>query len=406
MRRAKKDGLAIRRSVKKMSTPRLLIFVIYLTFIALGLPDTILGVAWPSMRSSLFLPLEAAGIITMLTTVCTAFSSFASGLLLHKLGTGRVVFISTLLSASALFGYSLSPSFWWLLFCTLPLGIGAGAIDTGINHFVALNYSPRHMNWLHSFWGIGAFLGPGIITLYVADSANWRGGYQLIAAIVLVVAAIIGISLSLWRSKNIKEEHTALHNKSTHRKSGLNLIRQRNVFLSIIAFPIYIAVEMGVGVWLASYLIEGRGLDKLNVGLIISLFYVSITIGRLIAGIFANSMPIQKLMNMGLSLMFIGSWMLIIQQNSLLVPSIILLGIGCAPIFPSMVHSTPKLFGKINSQEITGYQIGGSYLSGVLILPIMGLLGSKVSIEVIPITICLFVVMLACIVNIINQKHT
>nr|WP_293072570.1 MFS transporter [Moorena sp. SIO4A5] len=375
---------------------------------ALGLPDTILGVAWPSMRSSLFLPLEAAGIITMLTTICTAFSSFASGLLLHKLGTGKVVFISTLLSASALFGYSLSPSFWWLLLCTLPLGVGAGAIDTGINHFVALKYSPRHMNWLHSFWGIGAFLGPSIITLYVADSGNWRGGYQMIAAIVFVIAAIIGISisLSLWRSKSIKEENTALQNKAVQKKSGLNLIRQQDVFLSIIAFPIYIAVEMGVGVWLASYLIEGRGLDKLNVGLIISLFYISIMIGRLIAGIFANNISIQKLMNMGLCLMFIGSWMLIIQQNSLLVPSIILLGIGCAPIFPSMIHNTPKLFGEINSQEITGYQVGGSYLSGVLILPVMGLLSSKVSLEVIPITICLFVVLLAFIVNLINRHRS
>ncbi|NEO72983.1 MFS transporter [Moorena sp. SIO3H5] len=382
--------------------------VIYLTFIALGLPDTILGVAWPSMRSSLFLPLEAAGIITMLTTICTAFSSFASGLLLHKLGTGKVVFISTLLSASALFGYSLSPSFWWLLLCTLPLGVGAGAIDTGINNFVALKYSPRHMNWLHSFWGIGAFLGPSIITLYVADSGNWRGGYQVIAAIVFVIAAIIGISisLSLWRSKSIKEENTALQNKAVQKKSGLNLIRQQDVFLSIIAFPIYIAVEMGVGVWLASYLIEGRGLDKLNVGLIISLFYISIMIGRLIAGIFANNISIQKLMNMGLCLMFIGSWMLIIQQNSLLVPSIILLGIGCAPIFPSMIHNTPKLFGEINSQEITGYQVGGSYLSGVLILPVMGLLSSKVSLEVIPITICLFVVLLAFIVNLINRHRS
>ncbi|NEP53298.1 MAG: MFS transporter [Moorea sp. SIO3C2] len=382
--------------------------VIYLTFIALGLPDTILGVAWPSMRSSLFLPLEAAGIITMLTTICTAFSSFASGLLLHKLGTGKVVFISTLLSASALFGYSLSPSFWWLLLCTLPLGVGAGAIDTGINNFVALKYSPRHMNWLHSFWGIGAFLGPSIITLYVADSGNWRGGYQVIAAIVFVIAAIIGISisLSLWRSKSIKEENTALQNKAVQKKSGLNLIRQQDVFLSIIAFPIYIAVEMGVGVWLASYLIEGRGLDKLNVGLIISLFYISIMIGRLIAGIFANNISIQKLMNIGLCLMFIGSWMLIIQQNSLLVPSIILLGIGCAPIFPSMIHNTPKLFGEINSQEITGYQVGGSYLSGVLILPVMGLLSSKVSLEVIPITICLFVVLLAFIVNLINRHRS
>jgi len=360
------------------------------------------------MRSSLFLPLEAAGIITMLTTICTAFSSFASGLLLHKLGTGKVVFISTLLSASALFGYSLSPSFWWLLLCTLPLGVGAGAIDTGINHFVALKYSPRQMNWLHSFWGIGAFLGPSIITLYVADSGNWRGGYQMIAAIVFVIAAIIGISisLSLWRSKSIKEENTALQNKAVQKKSGLNLIRQQDVFLSIIAFPIYIAVEMGVGVWLASYLIESRGLDKLNVGLIISLFYISIMIGRLITGIFANNISIQKLMNMGLCLMFIGSWMLIIQQNSLLVPSIILLGIGCAPIFPSMIHNTPKLFGEINSQEITGYQVGGSYLSGVLILPVMGLLSSKVSLEVIPITICLFVVLLAFIVNLINPHRS
>ncbi|MEM9272237.1 MAG: MFS transporter [Cyanobacteria bacterium P01_F01_bin.143] len=401
MRRDRKGRL----SAKKMGTAPLLIVVIYLTFIALGLPDTILGVSWSSMRSSLALPLEAAGIITMLTTICTAFSSFASGILLHRLGTGRVVFISILLSAIALLGYSLSPSFWGLLLCTLPLGVGAGAIDTGINNFVALNYSPRHMNWLHGFWGIGAFLGPGIITIYIADSGNWRGGYQMIAAIVFVVAVVVGTSLSLWRSKSIKGENTAFENKNMQRRSGLKLILQRDVFLSIIAFPIYVAVEMGVGVWLASYLIEGRGLDKLNVGLIVSLFYISITVGRLLAGIVANNISIQRLMNMGLALMFVGSGMLIIHQNSLLVPSIILLGIGCAPIFPSMIHRTPKLFGKVDSQEITGYQVGSSYLSGVVILPVMGLLGSRVSLELIPIAICLFVVLLAFIVNLINRKH-
>jgi MFS family permease len=185
---------------------RLLVIVIYITFITLGLPDTILGVAWPSMRDSMNLPLEAAGVITMVVTSFTAASSFASGFAVEKIGTGKVVLISNLLTASALLGYSFSPSFWWLLIFSLPLGLGAGAIDAAINNFVATHYSARHMNWLHCFWGIGALMGPGIVTFYLATAGDWRAAYQVIAFMVLIVGIIVGLSLSLWKMETLGEK--------------------------------------------------------------------------------------------------------------------------------------------------------------------------------------------------------
>ena len=351
----------------------LLIIVIYIIFIGLGLPDTILGVAWSSIRRSLSLPLEAAGIITLSITICTVISSFASGLLLDRFGTHSVIFTSLLFSSGALFGFSISSSLWWLLLFALPLGIGAGAIDTSVNHFVALNYSPKTMNWLHSFWGVGAFLGPTIISFYLANSGNWRDGYRAIAIILLTISLIVAISFSLWQDKSVKEKK-APPKETEKQTSQINLQLRRDIFICVIAFPIYIAIEMGIGVWMGSYLIDRRSLNEANAGLIVSLYYASITVGRIFSGFIANNIPVQKLLNLGFLLMFIGASMLLAHQNSLLITSILLLGIGCAPIYPSMIYRTPQLFGKANSQKITGYQIGCSYLSGVLILPAVGFL--------------------------------
>lgn len=379
----------------------LLIIVAYITFITLGLPDTIFGVTWPSMRYSMNLPLETAGVITMVVTSCTAASSFASGFAVEKIGTGKVILTSNLLTASALLGYSFSLSFWWLLIFSVPLGLGAGAVDAAVNNFVATHYSARHMNWLHCFWGIGALMGPGIATFYLATARDWRTAYQVIAFVLLVVGIIVGLSLSLWKMEILGEKKT---DESVERMPAWKLFNERNVLFSILAFPMYIAIEMGVGVWLTSYLIEGVNVKPIHAGVVISLFYASITLGRFAVGFIANSITSLRLLNVSLLAMTIGLCGIISQVNSLLIPGIVLLGLGCAPVFPTMVHSTPRLFGKRKSQQITAYQIGCSYLGGLVLLPIIGLLGSRVSLKMIPLSMVVFTVLLAFIVNTIHRR--
>ncbi len=390
--------------MKKLK-PTLLIIVIYISFISLGLPDTVLGVAWPSIRSTFKLPLQVAGVITVVTTIGTAISCFASGIILRKIKTGQVVFISSVLTGTALLGYSIAPAFSWLLLLTIPLGIGAGAVDTGINNYVALNYSQRDMNWLHCFWGIGAFVGPNIINFSVMYSNGWRGGYRMIGIIQICIAAIILISLPLWRKKS-ELSKTDDRNDSQHKEKlkAFQLFTKKGVVLSILAFPMYIAVEMGTGVWLASYLIESRDINKIRAGILVSIFYASITIGRLLSGIIATRYSNNELIKKGLGIMLIAAILLNIPNPIFIIPAIILLGVGCAPIYPSMLHNTPKLFGIQHSQEITGYQIGSSYLSGVIIVPLIGFLADKITIEIIPLSILLFTISIIIIMRKLNTK--
>lgn len=384
----------------------LLLGVIYLSFISLGLPDTVLGIAWPSMRLSLNLPLEAAGIFAMVTTLGTALSSFSSGWVLKKLGIGKVVFFSCILTAGALLGYSFSPSFLWLLLLTIPLGIGAGSVDTGLNNYVANNYSAMHMSWLHCFWGLGAFFGPNIMTFVLGNLGDWRKGYQVIGSLQFVIAFLLLVSLPLWKKSN-NDNSESHHEKLT----GLSLLRKKGVLLSILAFPIYVGVEAGIGLWFGSYLIEGLNFSQGRAGIIVSLFYLSLTIGRFLNGIISNKFSTKAIIRGGIFIMILGLSVLILPFKTMTTLGIIFAGLGCAPIFPSMIHQTPKLFGSSNSEEITGYQVGMAYLAGLLITPLIGLLANRLFIGIIPILYIFFTLLLLVITEKLNfviekrEKH-
>lgn len=376
-----------------------LLIIIYIAFISLGLPDSALGVAWPSMRNSLGLPLEAAGIFAMVTTVGTAFSSFISGHVLKKLGTGKVVFLSCAMTGTALLGYSFAPSFNWLLLLTIPLGLGAGAVDTGLNNYVANNFSARHMSWLHCFWGVGAFMGPNIMNLIIVNFNNWRMGYRVIGFLQLFISLILFSTLRLWK-KN--KENDNVHEEHHVKVRGLDLFRKKGVLLSILAFPVYIGVEGGIGLWLGSYLIEGKGTAQIKAGIIVSLFYLSITIGRFLNGIITEKFSNKQLIRIGIIIMIIGVALFNISLNTLTIPSVILIGLGCAPIFPSMIHETPQLFGRVNSEVITGYQVGMAYLAGILVTPVIGVFASIMSMKIIPILFALFTLVLLVITESLN----
>ena len=377
---------------------KILIIVIYIAFISLGLPDTLLGVAWPTMRSSLNQPLEAAGILIMVTTLSTAISSFVSGHIINRIGTGRVTFFSCLLTGTMLLGYAVVPNFVWLLFLSIPLGFGAGAVDTGLNNYVAKHYSSRHMSWLHCFWGVGAFLGPNIITFAIAQANNWRMGYRFIGIIQLSLAVILLISLPFWKMKeSLNDEEVQAGDQSKV------VLQNKAVWLSIVAFPFYIGIESGTGVWLGSFLIEGRGLAQITAGIWVSLFYAGITIGRLLTGFITSWFTNKQLIRAGLILSAIGAAMLTVTVKPIILMGIIFIGLGCAPVFPCMIHETPRRFGNNESGIITGYQVGAAYLSGVVFVPLIGLLAGRLSLDIIPFCVIIFAVLTIIITESFNK---
>ncbi|HYF75183.1 MAG TPA: MFS transporter, partial [Candidatus Nitrosocosmicus sp.] len=304
-------------------TSTILLIVIYIAFISLGLPDSLLGTAWPTMRSTLNLPLEAAGIFISITTLCTAVSSFISGHIISRLGTGRVTFISCIMTGLMLLGYSIAPSYIWLLILTIPLGFGAGAVDTGLNNYIAKHYSSRHMSWLHCFWGVGASLGPIIMTYAIAQVNNWRFGYRSIGIIQLSLSVILMLTLPLWKEKELQQEHLE-QTKVIHG----NVLNYKGVWLSIGVFPLYIGIEAGTGVWLSSLLVEGRGIDQITAGIWISLFYASITGGRFLSGFITSKFTNRQMIQGGLKVAIIGASMLILPVKALILPGIIFIGLG------------------------------------------------------------------------------
>lgn len=388
---------------KKLNSGILLLAVIYLAFISLGLPDTAFGVAWPSIRKSLDLPLYAAGIFSIMITIGTAISSFSSGYVLGKLGTGKVIFISCVMTGTALLCYSFVPNLIWLLILTIPLGFGGGSVDTGLNNYVANNYSAKHMSWLHCFWGVGASIGPNIMALLIDKTQSWRWGYFTIGITQLCIAVVLFISLPLWKKQDKasmkKSEDIAEHEKV----EGLKILREKGVIASIMAFPIYVVVESGLGLWLASYLIEGRDVSQINAGIIVATYYGSITVGRFLSGILTRKLSNKQLIRLGIIIILIGLALLVLPYGIFIVPSVILIGLGCAPIYPSMIHDTPKRFGSVNSQTITGYQVGMGYVGGTVITPLVGLLATKVTIHMIPISAILFAIGLLVITERLNR---
>jgi fucose permease len=376
----------------------ILLIVIYIAFISLGLPDSILGTAWPTMRLTFQLPLETAGLLIMLSTLSTAFSSLISGHVIGRFGTGKVTFISCVLTGLMLLGYSFAPSLGWLFLLTIPLGLGAGAVDTGLNNYVAKHFAACHMSWLHCFWGIGASLGPVIMTYAITQVHNWRIGYRVIGLIQLTLSAILLLSLPIWRQKEDLPE-----NPEPAKLERSNVLRIKGAWLGIIAFLLYMGVEAGTGVWLGTLLIEGRGISKVTAGIWISLFYAAITVGRFLCGFITRRFTNRQMIRYGLIAAIIGAGMLVIPGKVLILPGIILIGLGCAPVFPCMVQETPQRFGNSQSGIIIGYQMGMAYISGVLIVPLIGLLAGRVSLEIIPLCIFLFALLTLIDAERLNQ---
>lgn len=377
----------------------ILLIIIYLAFISLGLPDSLLGAAWPVMQKDLGAPLETAGLLFMTIAAGTILSSLVSGNILKRFGTGKVTFVSVLLTAGALLGFHFAPSVVWLVICAIPLGLGAGAVDAGLNSYVATNYKAHHMSWLHCFWGVGATLGPIIMAQFITGGNSWRSGYFSIGIIQFALAIILLVTLPLWNkvSKNssmIVNKETEASKSDIHNEDRKELkpIQIKGVKLALASFLFYCGVEATIGLWGSSFLVNVKGLSAATAAGWVSLYYAGITIGRFITGFITFKMTNRTLIRMGQMIALSGAVILFLPLPSTFsLVGFIIIGLGLAPIFPCMLHETPTRFGKKHSQTIMGYQMAVAYTGTTVMPPLLGYIASQTTIGNLPIYVVIFV---------------
>ena len=347
----------------------ILLVIIYLSFISLGLPDSLLGSAWPSMYSGLYIPLHYAGYVSMIVAGGTVISSFFSERIIRRLGTGVVTALSVFMTAAALLGISFSSAFPLLCLWAVPLGLGAGSVDAALNNYVALHYKARHMSWLHCFWGIGASLGPIIMSFFLIYKNSWNQGYRTIGLLQCCLVTILFISISLW-GKN-KSQNNNEKNETPKGISFKELIHTAGVKQILIAFFCYCSIETTAGLWGSSFLVMEKNIPPEIAAQWISLFYIGITSGRFISGFLTLKLNNRQMVRLGQGLIACGVIALMLPVSRLLLlPGFFIIGLGCAPIFPSLLHETPKNFGNEKSQAIMGIQMASAYI-GTTFMPLI-----------------------------------
>ena len=361
----------------------LLLAVIYVAFISLGLPDSLLGSAWPTMSQDLNVPVAWAGGISAVISMFTIVSALLSDRMTLKFGAGKVTAVSVALTAAALAGFSVAPNYWVLLAIAIPYGLGAGGVDAALNNYVAIHYESRHMSWLHCMWGVGCSTGP-VVMGYAINHSTWNNGYRTIALFQIVLTLILFFSLPLWQKPSA--DASADENSVPEQRSFSRLIRVPGVKEVLTCFFCYCAVESTAGMWAASYCTLFRGIDAKRAASWASLFYVGITIGRFFCGFITMKLNDQKMIRLGQAVIAIGTILMLLPLgDSLLFIGLILIGLGCAPIYPSIIHETPANFGADLSQGIIGIQMAFAYVGTCLMPPVFGVLGQHISFGLYPV---------------------
>ena len=356
---------------------QLLLPIIYLAFISLGLPDSLLGSAWPSMYPLLGVPVSYAGILSMIISFGTIVSSLNSDQLTRALGAGRVTAISVGMTAAALFGFSVSTQFWMLCLWAVPYGLGAGSVDAALNNYVALHYESRHMSWLHCMWGIGTMVSPMVMGRVLAGGGPWTAGYRYIALFQIALTAVLFLSLPLWqkRTGEAAEDGTALQALSLGQVFRLPGAKE-----VMLCFFCYCALETTAGLWASSYLTLTRGVAADTAASFASLFYIGITAGRAACGFLTLKLSDTQMIRLGQGVLAVGVAALLVPGPQLLaLAGLVLVGVGCAPIYPSIIHATPDHFGADRSQAVIGIQMASAYVGNLVMPPLFGLLANNIT---------------------------
>ena len=359
----------------------ILLFMIYLAFISLGLPDALLGSAWPIMYQEFAVPVSYSGTVFMIISGGTILSSLKSETLNRRFGTGKITAFSVLLTAVALLGFSLSRSFFMLCLFAVPYGLGAGSVDAALNHYVALHYSSRHMSWLHCMWGLGASLGPYIMGFVLQRGEHWSRGYFVISLIQIFLTIALFCSLPLWR-KHSEDEASAPAPNPTASHISKKPLSLKEIFRihcakeSMASFYGYCALEQTVGLWAGSFMVLSLGMEEKLAASFVALFYFGITFGRFLSGFFAMKWRDEQMVLGGSAIVFLGICLLFTPwSKAMVLPALILIGLGCAPVYPSVIHSTPHNFGAEHSSALIGVQMAAAYVGTLLMPPLFGIFG-------------------------------
>lgn len=358
----------------------LLLLIIYLSFISLGLPDALLGAAWPTMSAGLAVPLSYAGGISMIISVHTVVSSLMADRMNRRLGTGKVTAISVGMTAAALFGFSVSREYWQLCLWAIPYGLGAGSVDASLNNYVALHYASRHMSWLHCMWGLGASVGPWLMGLALSTGMGWVGGYRMIALLQLGLTVVLVVSLPLW-----KKADTDSHSETSSGPAlGLRgTLKIPGVKKAVLAFACYCAMEQSCMLWAGSYLVLNVGMAEETAAACAGVFVLGIAVGRLLSGFLTMKLSDKALVRLGEGLVLAGIFILLLGKSAA-VPGLLLMGLGSAPVYPCMVHATPGHFGQENSQAVIGLQSAGAFAGICAMPPLFGLLAQRFGVNLLP----------------------
>lgn len=362
-----------------------LLALIYLAFISLGLPDSLLGAGWPVMHTELGVSVSFMGIISMVISGGTIVSSLLSDKLTHKFGTRAVTVASVLLTVAALFGFSFSGSFSILIIFAVPYGLGAGAIDAALNNYVALHYKAKHMSWLHCFWGVGAIISPFIMS-FALKNLNWNSGYRIVGFIQLAIALLLLVTLPVWNIN--KTESTA----DTKRVGLTAALKIKGVPFLLIGFFAYCAAEATAMYWASTYFTEVKGISGDRAASFAALFYIGITLGRFASGFITERLGDRRMILLGTGILACGIMILLIPVQSYMTAfaAFLVIGFGCAPIYPCIIHSTPANFGAENSGAIIGIQMASAYVGSTFIPPLFGLFGNAVGFSVMPVYLLAF----------------
>lgn len=377
----------------------LLLAIIYLAFISLGLPDALLGSAWPTMSHDIGAQISWAGGISMVISAGTIVSALLSDRMTKRFGAGKVTFVSVALTALALLGFSFAPNYIVLILLAIPYGLGAGGVDAALNNYVALHYESRHMSWLHCMWGIGASAGPYVMGFALSHGFGWSAGYQYIAIVQVILTVILFISLPLWNNRTAHKLQKSIQISKEYSKtlSFAEVLRIPGAKNILIMFFCYCAIEQTAGLWASSYMVLYGSVSRVVAAGCASLFYVGITAGRFISGFLTMRFNDENMIRLGQLVMILGILVLLLPlpNHIALVAGFVIIGLGCAPIYPCVIHSTPHYFGADKSQAIVGMQMASAYIGSMLMPAIFGFIGQNVSMSLLPVYLIILLSIMA-----------
>ena len=377
----------------------LILALTYICFISLGLPDSLLGSAWPVMQEQMSVPVSYAGIVSLIICIGTIVSSLMCDVMIRKMGIGRIIAFSIGLTAAALFGFSVSNQYWMLLLWAIPYGLGAGCVDSVLNNYAALHFKSQHMSWLHCMWGVGASISPYIMSFALVKLDNWNYGYLIVSVIQILLSLYIFTTIPLW--KNTPSASGQEEPVQSEALSIRQILAIPGAAICFATFFGYCALELTSSLWASSYLVQARGVSVEVASSCASLFYIGITAGRAINGFLAMRYSDRTLIRLGLGIIFAGIMLVFVPFHTMFAcAGFVIVGLGCAPVYPCIIHMTPALFGKEKSQAVIGVQMAFAYCGFCIMPPLFGLIANHVSIGLLP----AYLLVLLALIIVMHEK--